>query len=155
MKLSVFCLVRILWSVFCFVLGQMYPAELEIKDITESITSASYLDLLMPIGGGGMVNFTLPFTTKEMISISTSQTFRYWVVIFHLCRLIDVAHDIGASFTFSNRAHVWRSFFLYKHGPYITYYISLGRYWNISFTIVRKISTIHRIKGKIHPQELE
>ena len=29
-------------------LGQMYPAELEIKDTTESITSASYLDFLMP-----------------------------------------------------------------------------------------------------------
>ena len=32
---------------------------------------------------GGMVIFTLPFTTSEMISISTSQTFRSWVVIFH------------------------------------------------------------------------
>ena len=31
---------------------------------------------------GGMVNFTLPSTTSEMISISTSQTFRSWVVIF-------------------------------------------------------------------------
>ena len=31
----------------------------------------------------GMVNFTLPSTTSEMISISTSQTFRSWVVIFH------------------------------------------------------------------------
>ena len=30
-----------------------------------------------------MVNFTLPSTTSEMISISTSQTFRSWVVIFH------------------------------------------------------------------------
>ena len=30
-------------------LGQMYPAELEIKDTTESTTSASYLDLLLPI----------------------------------------------------------------------------------------------------------
>ena len=30
-----------------------------------------------------MVNFTLPSTTNEMISISTSQTFRSWVVIFH------------------------------------------------------------------------
>ena len=28
-------------------LGQMYPAELEIKDTTDSITSASYLDLLL------------------------------------------------------------------------------------------------------------
>ena len=33
---------------------------------------------------GGMVNFTLRSTTNEMISISTSQTFRSWVVIFHL-----------------------------------------------------------------------
>ena len=31
-------------------LGQMYPAELEIKEITESTTSASYLDLLLSIG---------------------------------------------------------------------------------------------------------
>ena len=31
-----------------------------------------------------MVNFTLPSTTNEMISISTSQTFRSWVVTFHL-----------------------------------------------------------------------
>ena len=35
---------------------------------------------------GGMVNFTLPSTTSEMISISTSQTFHSWVVIFHLRR---------------------------------------------------------------------
>ena len=61
-------------------LGQMYPAKLEIKDTIESTTSASYLDLLLSIG---MVNFTLPSTTSEMISISTSQTFRSWVVIFH------------------------------------------------------------------------
>ena len=33
---------------------------------------------------GGMVNFTLRSTTNEMISTSTSQTFRSWVVIFHL-----------------------------------------------------------------------
>ena len=32
---------------------------------------------------GGMVNFTLPSTTSEMISISTSQTFRSWVIIFN------------------------------------------------------------------------
>ena len=38
-------------------LGQMYPAELEIKDTTESNISASYLDLLLSIGG--TVNFTL------------------------------------------------------------------------------------------------
>ena len=57
----------------------MYLAEVEIKDTKESITSASYLDLLLSV-----VNFTLPFTTNEMISISTSQTFRPWVDIFHI-----------------------------------------------------------------------
>ena len=31
-------------------LGQMYPVKLEIKDTTESNTSASYLDLLLSIG---------------------------------------------------------------------------------------------------------
>ena len=31
-------------------LGQMDPAELEIKDTTESNTSAFYLDLLLSIG---------------------------------------------------------------------------------------------------------
>ena len=36
--------------------------------------------------GGGILNFTLPSTTNEMISISTSQTFRSRVVIFHLCQ---------------------------------------------------------------------
>ena len=35
----------------------MYPAELDINDITESTTSASYLDLLLSIGQ--LVNFTL------------------------------------------------------------------------------------------------
>ena len=34
-------------------LGQMYPPELEIKDTTESNTSASYLDLLLSIGRDG------------------------------------------------------------------------------------------------------
>ena len=34
-------------------LGQMYPAELEIKDTTESITSDSYLDLLLRIERDG------------------------------------------------------------------------------------------------------
>ena len=35
---------------------------------------------------GGIVNFALPFTTNEINSISTSQTFRSWVVLFHLHR---------------------------------------------------------------------
>ena len=40
-------------------LGQMYPAELEVKDTTESITSASYLDLLPSIESDGQLRTSL------------------------------------------------------------------------------------------------
>ena len=40
-------------------LGQMYPAELEIKDTTESTTSASYLDLLLSIGREGQLHTSI------------------------------------------------------------------------------------------------
>ena len=37
----------------------MYPTELEIKDMTESNTSASYLDLLLLIGRDGQLHIFL------------------------------------------------------------------------------------------------
>ena len=40
-------------------LGQMYPFELEIKDTTESNTSASYLDLLLSIGRDGQLHISI------------------------------------------------------------------------------------------------
>ena len=40
-------------------LGQMYPAELEIKDTMESNTSASYLDLLLSIESDGQLHTSL------------------------------------------------------------------------------------------------
>ena len=40
-------------------LGQMYPPELEMKDTTESNTSASYLDLLLSIGKDGQLHISL------------------------------------------------------------------------------------------------
>ena len=55
-------------------LGQMYPPELEIKDTTESNTSASYW--IYSCQSVGTVNFTLPFTTSVTILISILQTFR-------------------------------------------------------------------------------
>ena len=55
-------------------LGQMYPPELNIKDTTESNTSASYLDLLLSIGRNGQLRTS--FTTYVTISISILQTFR-------------------------------------------------------------------------------
>ena len=54
-------------------LGQMYPAELEIKDTTESNTSARVT-----------ISCALPFAANVTISTSTSQTFRSWVAIFFL-----------------------------------------------------------------------
>ena len=58
----------------------MYPAELDIKDTTEITTSASYQDLILLIWRDGQLH-----TANEMISISTSLTFRSWVVIFQPC----------------------------------------------------------------------
>ena len=40
-------------------LGRMYPAELEIKDTTESTASASYLDLLLSIGRDGQLHTSI------------------------------------------------------------------------------------------------
>ena len=40
-------------------LGQMYPAELNIKDTTRSTTSASYLDLLLSIGRDGQLHTSI------------------------------------------------------------------------------------------------
>ena len=63
-------------------LGQMYPPELEIKDMTESNTSASYFDLLLSIGRDGKLRTSL--TTNVTISISILQTFRSWVATSNL-----------------------------------------------------------------------
>ena len=40
-------------------LSQIYPVELEIKDTTESNTSASYLDLLLSIGMDGQLHTSI------------------------------------------------------------------------------------------------
>ena len=50
-------------------LGQMYPAELEIKDTTDSNTSASYLDLLLSIESYGQLRTSTRWkTTFKMAS---------------------------------------------------------------------------------------
>ena len=41
------------------IMGQMYPADLEIKDTTESNTSASYLDLTLSFERDGQVGSSL------------------------------------------------------------------------------------------------
>ena len=68
-------------------LGWMYPVGLEIKDTTESNTSASYLDLLLSIGRDGQLHtsicdkrddFTFHITNFSFLSsnIPTSPLFR-------------------------------------------------------------------------------
>ena len=55
-------------------LGQIYPAELEIKDTTENNTSASHLDLLLSVGRDGQLRTSL--YDKRDDSTSISQTCR-------------------------------------------------------------------------------
>ena len=45
-------------------LGQIFPTELEIKDMTESNTSASYLDLRTPVDQEGRSAVSFPYTTN-------------------------------------------------------------------------------------------
>ena len=72
----------------------MYPAELEIKDTTENITS-SFLLGLYSCRSRVTVSCELPFTTNVTISTSISQTFRSWVAIFHLRQpMVFLSHSL-------------------------------------------------------------
>ena len=68
-------------------LGQMYPAELEIKDTTESNTSASYLDLLLSIESDGQLRTSLydkPFEFRT--SLGTSILLLY--IVYYLYTIL-------------------------------------------------------------------
>ena len=76
-------------------LGQMYPVELEIKDTTESNTSASYLDLLLSIGRDGQLNtsiydkrddFNFHITNFPFLSSNIPTSPAYGVFISQLIR---------------------------------------------------------------------
>ena len=76
-------------------LGQMYPAELEIKDTTESTTSASYLDLLLSIGRDGQLHtsiydkrddFNFHITNFPFLSSNIPSSPAYGVFISSLIR---------------------------------------------------------------------
>ena len=76
-------------------LGQMYPAELEIKDTTESNTSASYLDLLLSIGTDGQLHtslydkrddFNFHITNFPFLSSNIPSSPAYGVLISQLIR---------------------------------------------------------------------
>ena len=76
-------------------LGQMYPPELEIKDTTESNTSASYLDLLLSIGRDGQLrtslydkrdDFNFHMTNFPFLSSNIPSSPAYGVFISQLTR---------------------------------------------------------------------
>ena len=73
----------------------MYPAELEIKNTTESNTSASYLDLLLSIGRDGQLrtslydkrdDFNFHITTIPFLSSNIPSSPAYGVFISKLIR---------------------------------------------------------------------
>ena len=67
----------------------MYPAELEIKDTTESTTSASYLDLLLSIGTSiydKRDDFNFHITNFPFLSSNIPSSPAYGVFISQLVR---------------------------------------------------------------------
>ena len=78
----------------------MYPPELEIKDTTESNTSASYLDLLLSIGRDGQLHtslydkrddFNFHITNFPFLSSNIPSSPAYGVFISQLIRYAGVA----------------------------------------------------------------
>ena len=76
-------------------LGQMYPADLVIKDTTESTTSASYLDLLLSIWRDGQLHisiydkrdgFNFHITNFPLLSSNIQSSPAYGVFISQLIR---------------------------------------------------------------------
>ena len=63
-------------------LGQMYPPKLEIKDTTESKTSASFLDLLLSTGRDGQLRTSL-YDKRDDFNFHITN-FPTWVATSHL-----------------------------------------------------------------------
>ena len=85
-------------------LGQMYPVELEIKDTTESNTSASYLDLLLSIGRDGQLqtsiydkrdDFNFHITNFPFLSSNIPTSPAYGVFISQLTRYARACSSYG------------------------------------------------------------
>ena len=85
-------------------LGQMYPIELEIKDTTESNTSASYLDLHLSIGRDGQLHtsiydkrddFNFYITNFPFLSSNIPTLPAYGVFISQLMRYARACSSYG------------------------------------------------------------
>ena len=99
-------------------LGQMYTPELEIKDTTESNTSASYLDLLLSIGRDGQLrtslydkrdDFNFHITNFPFLSSNIPSSPAYGVFISQLIRYAGVCSSyeyfILRAMRLSNKLH--------------------------------------------------
>ena len=85
-------------------LGQTYAVELEIKDTTESNTSASYLDLLLSIGRDGQLHtsiydkrddFNFNITNFPFLSSNIPTSHAYGVFISQLIRYARACSSYG------------------------------------------------------------
>ena len=93
-----------LFTDLSYYLGQMYPVELEIKDTTESNTSASYLDLLLSIGRDGQLHtsihdkrddFNFHITNFPFLSSNIPTSPAYGVFISQLIRYARACSSYG------------------------------------------------------------
>ena len=83
----------------------MYPVELEIKDTTESITSASYLDLLLSVGRDGQL-YTFIYDKRYLFLSSNNASSPSYVVF--ISQLIRYAQTFSSYEGFILRAR-WYS----------------------------------------------
>ena len=105
-------------------LGQMYPAELEIKNTTESTTSASYLDLLLSIGRDGQLHtsiydkrgdFNFHITNFPFLSSNIPSSPAYGVFISQLIRYARARMNVlfwgpgDFPVSYSNRDTLWNA----------------------------------------------
>ena len=102
-------------------LGQTYPVELEIKDTTESNTSASYLDLLLSTGKDGQLhtsiydkrdNSNFNITNFPFLSSNILASPAYDVFISQLLRYVRTCSSYGC---FILRAGLRQEMFEKRH----------------------------------------
>ena len=103
----------------------MYPAELDIKDTTESTTSASYLNLLLSIRGDGQLhtymydkrddfNFHItnfPFLSSNIPSSPAYGVFISQLIQYGLAPRMNVSFRVPGNFSasYSNRNTSWNA----------------------------------------------
>ena len=133
-------------------LGQMSPAELEIKDITESITSASYLDLILSIGRDGQLHTFIYDKRYDFNSLITNYPFlnsnvpsspAYGVFISQLtwyARMNVLLWGPGdCPVNYSNRNYSWNAWnrhsgiFYGRYGNFIQQYEAPSHKWQMTF----------------------